>query len=146
MDKNLPAGARANFKAALKDAGSPRRREISAEQKTAVSDALGELFRTSCVVAFDNAKHHVIAFWGEGGRTRALEQADAAIEAGGDATWSVAQWRRHRERMAARVSRYTKTRRTSTRRSRGRTSSRTCRWARSRSRRPRRRPRLAGRG
>ena len=88
------------------------------------------------MVAFDNAKHHIIAFWGEGGRTRALEQADAAIEAGGDATWSVAQWQRHRERMAARVSRYAKTQaRTSTRRSRARTSSRTCRRERSRSRR-----------
>src|SRR4051812_12994532 len=109
MGKNLPAGARANFQAALKQAGLPEEGEVSAERKTALSDALGELFRNSSVVAFDNAKHHIIAFWGEGGRTRALAQADAAIEAGGDATWSVLQWQRQRERMAARVSRYAKT-------------------------------------
>src|SRR4051812_7862704 len=110
MDKNLPAGARANFKAALAQVALPEGAQVGDELKTQVSDALGELFRTSSVVAFDNTKHHIIAFWGEGGRTRALGQADAAIEAGGDATWTVAQWQRHRERMAARVSRYSKTR------------------------------------
>jgi hypothetical protein len=109
MDKNLPAGARANFAQALKEAGIGKEGEVSAEQKQRASDAIGELFKNSSVVAFDNAKHHVIAFWGEGGRKRALDQADAAIEAGGDATWKVERWKKHRENMQARVSRYEKT-------------------------------------
>ena len=110
MDKNLPSVARSSFLAALQAAALPEGGEVSDEQKTKVSDALGELFRTSSVVAFDNAKHHVIGFWGEGGRKRGLDQADAAIAAGGDATWTVAQWKRQHDRMAARESRYTKTR------------------------------------
>jgi hypothetical protein len=110
MEKNLPSVARSNFLAALQAAALPEAGEVSDEQKTKVSDAIGELFRASGVVAFDNTKHHVIGFWGEGGRKRGLDQADAAIAAGGDATWSVAQWKKHHERMAARESRYTKTR------------------------------------
>jgi hypothetical protein len=101
MDKNLPSAARSLFQSAVKEGGA---------DKTKVSDALGELFRNSSVVAFDNKKHHIIAFWGEGGRKRALDQADAAIAAGGDATWTVPQWKKQRERMEARQSRYTKTR------------------------------------
>ncbi len=110
MEKNLPSVAHSSFLAALKTAALPEGGQVSDEQKTKVSDALGELFRNSSVVAFDNTKHHIIGFWGEGGRTRALEQADAAIAAGGDATWTVAQWKKQRARMVARESRYTKTR------------------------------------
>jgi hypothetical protein len=110
MDKNLPSAARTLFLQALKEAALPDGGQVSDAQKTQVSDALGELFRNSSVVAFDNRKHHIIAFWGEGGRKRGVDQADAAIAAGGDATWTVAQWTRQRERMQARQSRYTKTR------------------------------------
>src|SRR3954451_480539 len=52
MDKKLPSGARANFQAALKQAGLPAEGEVGAEQKSALSDALGELFKHSSVVAF----------------------------------------------------------------------------------------------
>ncbi|HEY6887847.1 MAG TPA: hypothetical protein VI300_08710, partial [Solirubrobacter sp.] len=110
MDKNLPAGARANFQEALKQVPLADGAQVTDEQKTRLSDALGELFHNSSVIARDNGKHHIIAFWGEGGRAKALAEADAAIAAGGDPKWSVARWTTHREQMAARVSRYAKTR------------------------------------
>ena len=109
MDKNLPSGAKANFELALKDAGIEKDKEVTPEQKRTASEAIGEHFKNSSVWAMDIAKHHYIAFWGEGGRKKAVKQADDAIAAGGDATWNVDRWKKHRDNMEARVSRYEKT-------------------------------------
>jgi hypothetical protein len=108
MDKNLPGAAKANFEAALRQV--PVAAPDTDALKATRSDALGELFRNSSVVAFSNDKVQIIAFWGEGGRRRALELADAKIAAGGGNGMSVAAWQRYRRRMDARESRYHKTR------------------------------------
>jgi hypothetical protein len=110
MEKNLPGAARANFLAALKSVDLKEGDAVRDEQKATISESIGELFRNSSVVAFDNTKHHVIGFWGEGGRTRGLDQADAAIAAGGDAKWSVSDWQKQRHRVEVRESRFAKTR------------------------------------
>ncbi|HEX5143941.1 MAG TPA: hypothetical protein VFW21_08740 [Mycobacterium sp.] len=110
MDKNLPAGATANFKVAVAKSGlPPHRGAVTDEQKGRVSDELAELFKHSSVVAYSNDKHHIIAFWGEDGRKRALDLADKSIAANGDGEWSVAQWKKYRRQMESRESRYSKT-------------------------------------
>lgn len=127
MDKNLPRVAESAFKTAT--ASLPATGATDA-QKTAATGRLEESFRTSSVVAFSKDDHNIIAFWGEGGRTRAVAQADERIAAkdalakaiakakaeGKDPpaddvdAWSIDDWKAHKTRMQARESRYQKTR------------------------------------
>lgn len=112
MDKNAPKFAKEFFRAALAkvqlpaDAGA-----ITDEHRKKVSAELEAAFKDSAVVAWDKPSHHIIAFWGERGRKRAIELCDEKIAAGGDSTWTVDQWKRHRKRMEDRQSRYQKTKR-----------------------------------
>jgi hypothetical protein len=128
MDKNLPSVAVTAFTAAT--ASLPAAGAITDAQKAAASGRLEAAFRASSVVAFSKDDHHIIAFWGEGGRTRAVQQADTRIaekealaaaiaKAKAEGTdppaddhdaWSIDDWKAQKARMQARESRYQKTR------------------------------------
>jgi hypothetical protein len=123
MQKNLPAVAAAAFKAAT--ASLPATGPITDAQKTAASGRLEQAFRTSSVVAHSKDDHHIIAFWGEGGRTLAVKQAndriaekEALAKANAEGQdvpddhdpWSIEDWKAHKTRMQGRESRYQKTR------------------------------------
>lgn len=76
----------------------------------AVSKHIEDEFKNSRIVAMDSKKHNIIAFWGEGGRQRAIAEADKHIaDPSLDPTWTKKQWEAHKKAMQARETRYQKT-------------------------------------
>jgi hypothetical protein len=136
MKVNLPASAYQVFRDSVAAAsGGHTGTPVPANVRTAVSTELEDRFRTSGIRAFqsvqgrrvaDNAlveipRHHTIGFWGETGRTSAVDDCDAALGAfvGGVRTvqvggvdvrdpWNQARWTSHRQAMEDRESRYQK--------------------------------------
>jgi hypothetical protein len=128
MEKNAPAVATVAFKTAT--ASLPATGAITDAQKTAASGRLEEAFRNSSVVARSKDDHHIIAFWGEGGRKLAVQQAEDRIaekealakaieKAKAEGTeppapdpdpWTIEDWKAQKARMQVRESRYQKTR------------------------------------
>ena len=106
---NAPAYSSSSFKEAISaKAGSAK--EPTPELIDAVSQSLEDQFKDSGVIAMDAKKHNIIAFWGERGRQKALDQADKHIaDPSLDTVWTKERWQKHKEAMQKRESRYQKT-------------------------------------
>ena len=105
---NAPAYANKYFKQACSKAGQTT--EPTDVLKQTISEALESVFQDSDVVAHAGNNHHIIAFWGEQGRKRAVAECQEHIaDPSLDKIWSTDQWKKHKDAMEKRESRYQKT-------------------------------------
>jgi len=106
---NAPAYSSSFFKDAITaKAGSAK--EPTPALIEAVSQNLEDQFKDSGVIAKDAGGHNIIAFWGERGRQKAIDEADKHIaDPSLDTTWTKEKWQKHKEAMQKRDSRYQNT-------------------------------------
>jgi hypothetical protein len=106
---NAPTYSSSFFKEAIAaKAGSAK--EPTPAMIEAVSQNLEDQFKDSGVIAKDDKNHNIIAFWGERGRQKAIDEADKHIANPAlDSVWTKEQWQTHKEKMQKRESRYQKT-------------------------------------
>jgi hypothetical protein len=105
---NAPAYADSFFKEASGKAGAGKEATDAIRQE--ISKEFENLFKDSSITARDGTKHHYIAFWGERGRQKAIDECDKYIaDPSLDKTWSTDQWTKHKNAMEKRESRYQKT-------------------------------------
>jgi hypothetical protein len=105
---NLPGVAHSSFAKACAKAGKAT--APTEAIKDVVSAELEDIFKQSGVTARSGDKHHYIAFWGEAGRQKAVDEADQHIaDPSLDKVWTTDKWQKHKRGMEKRESRYEKT-------------------------------------
>jgi hypothetical protein len=106
---NAPAYSSSFFKDAI-SAKAGAAKEPTPELIEAVSQNLEDQFKDSGVIAKDAKGHNIIAFWGERGRQKAIDEADTHIaDPSLDKVWTKERWQEHKDAMQKRDSRYQKT-------------------------------------
>ncbi len=106
---NAPAYSSSFFKDAIAAKAGTAKEPTPALIET-VSQNLEDQFKDSGVIAKDAKGHNIIAFWGERGRQKAIDEADKHInDPSLDTAWTKEMWQKHKDAMQKRDSRYQKT-------------------------------------